>query len=174
MTEGIQLDAVHSMRAAGTEDEALLWRLFSEAKAPWMAAVGLDETQLWPLIEMQFRGRKMTYAAQFPNAADSVLLDDQGVAVGRLLVDRRPDAWRVVDIAILMAHRGKGLGTIALKECQRQCEEAGARLELQVDQGNPARRLYERLGFHAIREDAIAAEMVWNAPGQDRRDAVSE
>jgi ribosomal protein S18 acetylase RimI-like enzyme len=161
MTESIQLAPERGLRAAGSEDEALLWRLFAEDKAAPLAAIGMGEAQSRPLIEMQYRGRKMTYSARYPDAADSILIDDQGAAVGRLLVDRKPDCWRVVDIAILKAYRGKGLGTSALTECQRQCQEAGARMELQVDQGNPARRLYERLGFQATREDAVAVEMVW-------------
>jgi len=152
-----------SLRKAGPEDEPLLYDLFAEDRAAQFAACGMGEAQFKPLIEMQYRGRKMTYAAQYPAAEDSILLDEDGQPVGRLLLDRRPDRWRIVDIAVLVNHRGRGLGTQVLKECQRQCETAEVRMELQVALWNPARRLYERLGFRAIREDAVAVEMVWSA-----------
>jgi ribosomal protein S18 acetylase RimI-like enzyme len=126
----------------------------------------LGEAQLQPLIEMQYRGRKMTYAAQYPEAADSILCvddgGDDGTPVGRLLLDGKPDCWRILDIAVLAAHRGRGLGTRVLKQCQQQAAAAGVKLELQVAPRNPARRLYERLGFHATREDAATVEMVWS------------
>jgi GNAT superfamily N-acetyltransferase len=150
------------LRQAVAEDEPLLYAIFAEERAEQFIGTGLGEAQLQPLIEMQYSGRRMAYAAQYPEAADSILLGEDGRPVGRLLVDRKPDCWRVVDVAVLAEHRGRGLGTEALKECQQQCEAAGARLELQVVPWNPARRLYERLGFHAIREEAAAVEMVWN------------
>ena len=123
---------------------------------------------------MQYRGRKMSWAAQYPDAADSILIADDGTPVGRLLVDRKPHRWRIVDIAVLASHRGRGLGARVLAECRSECGAAGARLELRVAPDNPARRLYERLGFRVTGQDAVAVEMVWNAAGQDRRDDGSE
>jgi ribosomal protein S18 acetylase RimI-like enzyme len=140
----------------------LLFALFAEEKAAPLTVIGLPEAQLNALVQMQYRGRKMTYAAQYPEAEDSILLDHSGEPVGRLLVNRKPDCWRIVDIAVLTKHRGRGLGTRALEECQRQAAAVGARLELQVAPQNPARRIYERLGFRTIREDAVAVEKVWS------------
>jgi len=151
-----------NLRPAGAGDEPLLQALFAEDKAAELAAAGLAEAQIRALVEMQSRGRKMTYAAQYPAAMDSILLDEEGMAVGRLLVDRQPGRWRIVDFAVLAAHRCQGLGTLALQESQRQAAAVGAGMELQVMRFNPARRLYERLGFHAVREDAVIVEMVWS------------
>jgi ribosomal protein S18 acetylase RimI-like enzyme len=82
--------------------------------------------------------------------------------VGYLLLDRKPDRWWIVDIAVLAAHRGRGLGTRVLEECKRRAVAAGAGLQLQVSPLNPARRLYERLGFRNAGEDAVAVQMVWD------------
>lgn len=124
----------------------------------------LQNESLWQsLVTMQYRGRQMTYAAKYPEAVDSILIADDGTPVGRLLVDCRPDRWRIVDIVVLAAHRGRGLGTSVLEWCQLQCAAAGAELRLQVAPTNPARRLYERLGFRLVAEDATAVEMFWSA-----------
>ncbi len=156
-----------SLRQAGPEDEALLYALFAEDKGAQLAAIGLVAAQLQPLIEMQYRGRKMTYAEQYPEATDSILIVFDGTPAGRLLVDRKPDCWRIVDIAVAASCRGRGLGAWALKGCQEQCAAAGARLELQVAFENPARRLYERLGFYAVCESSVAVQMAWNAPEKE-------
>jgi ribosomal protein S18 acetylase RimI-like enzyme len=150
------------MRPAGPEDQGLIDALFYEDRASQFAGTGLAEAQIQMLVGMQARGRSTTYAAQYPAAEDWILLDEEEQPVGRLLLDRHSDRWRIVDIAVLMARHGQGLGARVLRECQRQAVAAGARLELQVRPENPARRLYERLGFEVVSEDAVAAEMVWN------------
>ncbi len=150
------------MRQAGPEDEPLLFALFFEDKVADLAATGLDEAQFLPLIEMQYSGRKMTYETQHPEAENLILIGEDGRPAGRLLLDRKPDCWRVVDIAVLASHRRMGLGTQVLTQCQERCSTAGVRLELQVAAGSPARRLYERLGFQVTRGDAVSVGMVWS------------
>jgi predicted GNAT family acetyltransferase len=59
--------------------------------------------------------------------------------------------------------RGQGLGSSVVRQCQQRAAAAGARLELQVRPENPARRLYERLGFRVAGEAGFAVEMVWSA-----------
>ncbi|MDT0307886.1 GNAT family N-acetyltransferase [Streptomyces sp. DSM 44917] len=54
-------------------------------------------------------------------------------------------------VAIEPAHRGRGLGPRLLNALLRRAEEAGVeRISLSVDDGNPAARLYERLGFVTV------------------------
>lgn len=162
----IQNVLTERMRPAIPQDQALIDELFYQDRAAQFAAAGLAEAQIQSLVQMQARGRQMTYAAQYPAAEDWILLDDHGEPVGRLLLDRQPDCWRIVDFAVLASHRGQGLGTQALREYQRQAAAAGAALKLQVMRFNPARRLYERLGFQAATQDAVAVEMVWSAIGR--------
>jgi ribosomal protein S18 acetylase RimI-like enzyme len=154
------------VRPAGPDDQPLLDALFYEDRAAQFAGVGLAEAQIRPLVEMQARGRQMTYAAQFPTAEDWILLDADGESAGRLLLDRQPGRWRIVDIAVLAARRGRGLGARALEDCQRQAAAAGATLELQVARLRPAQRLYQRIGFQVTREDAVSVNMVWRAGDQ--------
>jgi ribosomal protein S18 acetylase RimI-like enzyme len=66
---------------------------------------------------------------------------------GRLWLDEGDDRLHILDIALLPAWRGRGLGTRCL---QALAEAAGQRpLSIHVEIHNPARRLYERLGFVA-------------------------
>jgi ribosomal protein S18 acetylase RimI-like enzyme len=152
---------ISGSRLATPQDEAFLFRLFAEDSADQLAASGIPELQVQKLVEMQYRGRRTTYAARYPQAENRILITADGKAGGRVLIDRKPAPWHIVDIGVLAADRGKGLATRAIEECQAQCRKAQMRLELQVNPDNPARRLYERLGFRAIQETEISIEMVW-------------
>lgn len=80
----------------------------------------------------------------------------QGAARGYGYVD---DETPELSLALLPEYRGEGVGTALLK---RLLEEAAARytaVSLSVSKGNPARKLYERLGFAVIREDDTSAIM---------------
>jgi ribosomal protein S18 acetylase RimI-like enzyme len=158
------------LRPARPEDEALLFQLFAESQ--WQLEMLRANEALWrSLIDMQYRGRKMTYDQIYASAEDSILCvrnnAGETAGAGRILVDKQPGCWRIVDIAVLGVLRGKGLGTFALQGCMEEAAAAGARLELRVTPGNPARLLYERLGFTVVREDAMDIEMAWNPGSAD-------
>jgi ribosomal protein S18 acetylase RimI-like enzyme len=153
----------HWLRPTCAADEALLFELFAADKRAELALFGVPPTQAEMLVAMQYRGREMTYRSQYPHAEDSVILDENGAPVGRLLVDRAMDRWRIVDFSVLPVRRGNGLGTAVLRNCLSRCEECGASLELAVSRVNRARALYERLGFRATREDAFMIQMAWGA-----------
>jgi len=156
------------LRPAQPEDEQFLFRLFAESQEH-LAALRPNAELFRLLIEMQYRGRKQSYSADFPRAADAILcVDDETRSagpVGRILVDCVPDRWRIVDIAVLAEHRVKGLGSWALRLYQRQSEAAGAKLTLAVRPEHRARRLYERLGFRVIEESPLSLEMEFSAIG---------
>jgi predicted GNAT family acetyltransferase len=61
------------------------------------------------------------------------------------------DVWereiRVVDIAIWPGHRGRGIGTLLLTRVFAEGDAAGKPVSIHVEVFNPARRLYDRLGF---------------------------
>lgn len=69
---------------------------------------------------------------------------------GRLWVDRSGEVTHVLDITLLPAYRRLGLGTALLRELIDEAEAAGRVLSVHVEQFNPARTLYERLGFVAV------------------------
>jgi len=148
------------MRIAQPEDESFLFNLFAESQDQ-LAALRSNEVVWRRLVELQYQGRQISYEARAPEAENLLLLDPQGLPLGRILVDRRPHHWRIVDLALTQAWRGRGIGTQVLRELQLQAAVAEASLELQVAPLNPARRLYERMGFCAVSEDAQAIEMVW-------------
>jgi ribosomal protein S18 acetylase RimI-like enzyme len=60
-----------------------------------------------------------------------------------------------MDIALLPERRGRGIGTRLLQELLDAGRASGRSVSIHVERENPARRLYERLGFHAVGEHGI-------------------
>jgi ribosomal protein S18 acetylase RimI-like enzyme len=66
-----------------------------------------------------------------------------------------------VAVAVREGHRGEGVGARLLRELAEIARIRGyARLSLSVDTQNPARRLYERLGYEEIGADEDGMRML--------------
>jgi len=115
---------------------------------------------------MQFDAQDRHYRARFPDARFDVV-ERGGAPIGRLIVVRAEDEIRVLDIALLPEHRGSGAGSALLRELLAEAAARSKRVAIHVERANPARRLYERLGFRVeADEDSIYLFMVWRAEAQ--------
>ena len=149
-----------TIRPATPGDDPLLLSLFAEEKAAELLPLGLEAEQLRPLLEMQCRGRPFSYS-EAATAADHILCTADGTAVGRILVDRKPECLHVMDVAVLTAYRNRGFATQALQQIKDEAGKASLPVRLRVMQNNPAERLYQRLGFTQVSRDEISLNMEW-------------
>jgi ribosomal protein S18 acetylase RimI-like enzyme len=78
-----------------------------------------------------------------------------------MLVGQEPAGLHLIDIAVLGEHRNQGIGAALIRELQGECEMQGLTLRLQVLRGNPAIRLYQRLGFVQSGADPMYLQMEW-------------
>ena len=149
-----------SFRAAVLpDDEPFLENLYASTRDDLNGFI-TDKSQLRHLLQMQHKAQQASYLAVFPNAAHDILLLG-GKAIGRLIVDRRADAVHGVDLALLPEVRGKGIGTIVLRNLFKECEATRVPLIFHVLKTNPARRLYERLGCIVTGGDITHFSMEW-------------
>lgn len=84
---------------------------------------------------------------------DIQLLLWQGEPAGMLKWRDEPEAWHIVQVQLLPAHQGRGLASALLGALCAQASDQGRPMLLSVLVNNPARRLYERLGFHVTGEE---------------------
>ena len=78
-----------------------------------------------------------------------------GQPAGRLYVARWEDEIRIVDIALLPEFRGRGLGSALLADLMAEADAAGKPLSIHVETNNPARSLYDRLGFEVAEDRGV-------------------
>jgi ribosomal protein S18 acetylase RimI-like enzyme len=71
---------------------------------------------------------------------------------------------RLVDIAVLPRQANQGIGTALLEDLLARAREAGLPVTLHVDLTNPARHLYERLGFVSVSVDELRTLMRYDPP----------
>jgi len=101
-----------------------------------------------------------------PEASQIVLV--AGHEAGVLAVEQRPDALFIANIAIVPEQQGRGLGAALIDAVLAEAARSGAATRLQVLRVNPARHLYERLGF-AIEGETPTHYLLCAAPqGPDR------
>lgn len=64
-------------------------------------------------------------------------------------------------VAVWEGHRGEGVGTRLMAAIEMAAREAGfSQMSLSVDADNPARRLYERLGYEELTVDEGGVRML--------------
>jgi ribosomal protein S18 acetylase RimI-like enzyme len=150
------------LRPATSEDETFLRQLFATTRADELALMAWDENQKEAFIAMQFNAQKQQYAMSYPAAQHSlILLND--VPIGRQMIDRGESEFTLVDIALLPAHRSAGIGTHLIENLMAEAASAGKSVALNVWHSNPAKRLYQRMGFTtAIDDGGMYCEMRWN------------
>jgi ribosomal protein S18 acetylase RimI-like enzyme len=154
-----------SLRPACDGDAPFLRELFETARPDAAILAAWPELVRRPFLDQQFQFQTLHYARVYPDA-DRLLVIADGVPIGRMILSRQFEQWCVVDIALLPAWRSQGLGTLLLQRVKAAAATAAPCVRLSVDVRNPARRLYERLGFAAVEErDGMAnVEMEWRAP----------
>lgn len=87
----------------------------------------------------------------------------RGEDIGLLKVARDVDPWELIQIQLLATSRRQGLGKALLNELLVEAKAARKSVVLGVLCANPARRLYERLGFRVVGQSNFAYQMRFDA-----------
>jgi len=147
-----------SLRPATTDDEPFLRKLFASTRMDEFKFLA-DPGQLEALVSMQFNLQRQQYESGYPAADHSIILQD-GQPVGRLFVDEGEREVTLVDVALLPECRNRGIGKYLLDQLLAKAAMSHKTVRLHVVKTNPARRLYERLGFTIAGEDGMYFEMI--------------
>ncbi len=149
-----------TLRVALPEDVAFLARLYGDTRRREVSAWGWPAEQQEWFLQMQFDAQRRSYLSSFPDALDRIALRDDA-PIGRILTHHETSSMRLIDIALIEEQRQQGIGTRLLRNLIQECQERNCPLRLQVAQGNPAMRLYQRLGFEQTVSDTMYLSMEW-------------
>ncbi|NVK74010.1 MAG: GNAT family N-acetyltransferase [Oceanospirillaceae bacterium] len=122
-------------RKATKEDMDYLFVLRKESMTPHIEAVGLiyDDAEDINRIEYRF------------DCAKIILVD--GVISGLIKVVEEGNEWDLIQIQIDSFLRGQGIGKRVIADILERAFSNGASVKLSVLRSNPAKELYEMLGF---------------------------
>lgn len=147
-------------RPQNDADRPFLAMLYASTREAEMAVVAWDDEQKQKFVEWQFEAQSSHYRENYAEA-DFLIIEQGGTPIGRLYIDRGPIEIEIIDIALLPQYRGAGLGAGLLRDILREGEESGKPVTIYVEHFNPARHLYDRLGFQHIDTNGVYHLMKW-------------
>lgn len=133
------------------EDRPFLRAVYGATRWEELAPTGWTDAQKDAFLDHQFEAQDAHYTGNYDHATYSVIVVD-GYPAGRLYVARWADEIRIMDIALLPAARGRGVGTSLLRALIDEAATGDKKVSIHVEAENPAMRLYERLGFVKVEE----------------------
>jgi ribosomal protein S18 acetylase RimI-like enzyme len=153
-----------TLRPQGDGDTGFLRRLYAGTRADELSRLPWTEEEKQSFLTMQFEAQTRHYSSYYADA-ELLVIEDAAGPIGRLYLQRRDDEIRVVDIALLPEHRGRGIGSALMQRVLEEARRTGIACRIHVEAANPALHLYRRLGFRQVDESGVYLLMEWR---QDR------
>jgi ribosomal protein S18 acetylase RimI-like enzyme len=142
------------LRPVEEADRAFLVDLYGSTREDELAQVAWDAATKRTFVEQQFAAQDAHYRQNYPGATLD-LVEVDGEPAGRLYVFRGATDIRIMDIALAPPFRGRGIGTKLLRSLIDEADASGRKLSIHVEYNNPARALYDRLGFRPAGEHGV-------------------
>lgn len=156
------------LRRAVEDDLPFLAEVYASTRREEIAKLPWSEDEKETFLRWQFDSQHRHYQEYYPGCEFLVVErdgeDGPSEPIGRIYVDRWQDQIRLVDVALLSEHRGRGLGGALLRELLAEGDARGLPVTIHVEYNNPALRLYRRLGFRHVDSNGIYYLMRWE-PG---------
>lgn len=132
--------------------------LYRSTREEELIQTNWTEQQKQQFVLMQFMAQKADYERKFPDALQQII-HYKKKAAGRLYTSETENSIHIIDIALLPQYRNKGIGKFLLQQLIAKAKKQRKTISLQVIKTNPAKNLYNRLGFVSIREDGLREYM---------------
>lgn len=152
-----------SLRSETELDEPFLDRLYASTRTDEMAQVPWPPDAVASFLRQQSALQRAHYRQHYANAL-LLIIERSGHPIGRLYLYETGDEVRVMDIALLPAERGQGLGTTLLTAVMDHARGNGQRVTLHVEPSNAAQRLYTRAGFRLVERRGVYDFLEWIPP----------
>lgn len=149
---------MYTLRSAESGDFEALFTLYREGRQRSMErALGA-----WDGVDA-----RRAFAELF-RAFDLQVVEHEGAPIGAMAVDWDDDPVALVSLDVVPALRGRGWGTRLVGDLIRQARRRNRDVEVRLRRADPARRLFTRLGFERVDEDATHFVLRWSATPEAR------
>jgi ribosomal protein S18 acetylase RimI-like enzyme len=157
------------LRPAVSADAEFMREVYIAGRWAELAVTGWPEEIKRTFLRDQYRLQTLHYDQHYADAARMVV-EREGEPVGKLVLGALDTEVRIIDIGLLPAWRGRGIGEMLITFVQEAAAGSGhRRVTLHVESNNPAKSLYRRLGFRLIEERGIYEFLAWDKPMQDEQ-----
>jgi ribosomal protein S18 acetylase RimI-like enzyme len=147
-----------TLRPIADADMEFLLALYGTTREEELKRVDWTPEQKAAFVRHQFEAQHLHWQENYTATRWDLIVCD-GEPIGRLYVARWPEDIRIVDITLMPDRRGTGIGTHLIRELIAEGDASGRRVSIHVEMYNPARRLYERLGFVRAGEHGVYLRM---------------
>jgi ribosomal protein S18 acetylase RimI-like enzyme len=148
-----------SLRLVTDDDDIVLRRVYASTREEELALTDWSDDQKRNFVEMQYAAQQQSYS-RYVDAECFVVLHDAD-PVGRLYLQHRTDVLSIVDLSLLTAWRGVGIGGAILAALLKRAESEGKAVRMYVEKFNPALRLYLRHGFCQLEDKGVYLLLEW-------------
>jgi ribosomal protein S18 acetylase RimI-like enzyme len=152
-----------SLRPEQPGDEGFLFEVYAGTREEELALTNWDEPMRRVFLNQQFNAMRQGYRSMFPSG-QFLIIELDGQAAGRMVIDRGANEIRVVDLALLPAQRNRGIGTLLMRQVCAGAAEAQKPVRLCVLKNNRAFHWYVRLGFVKTGEQGLYDDLEWCPP----------
>ena len=135
-----------SLRAIAPDDMEFLYSLYRSNRLDEMARIGWGEAEQEAFLRQQFHAQHTHYHQHYLGAHFDVI-EREGEPIGRLYVHRTEGQIGLMEITLRPEWRNRGIGGGLTRELLQEAAQQEKSVVLYVEPENPAKRLYERLGF---------------------------
>jgi ribosomal protein S18 acetylase RimI-like enzyme len=143
-------------RPAGPKDRPFAERLYLEVMRPLLEELGeWDEAALVQHFRKGYRREEVSLVVQGRSR------------IGWLQVTEQPDSLMLSQIHLVRNARNRGIGSALLRDLMARADRERRPVMLWVVKNNPARQLYERLGFRVVGAESYKLRMEWTPPSLD-------
>lgn len=157
-------DSTISARLVQEDDAPFLLELYASTRMEELALVPWTDEQRQAFLSMQFAAQQDHYRKQYPRAIHEIVLVNER-PVGQLYVARLEHEMRIIDFTIMPDQRNAGVGSFLLRRLLDEAALAVKVVRIYVEDFNPSRRLFERMGFKQVDKEGIHLLMEWTAGG---------
>jgi ribosomal protein S18 acetylase RimI-like enzyme len=164
MNESIDRRSI-TYRPLRDDDRDFLVVLYASTRVDEMQYLPWPPEQKAQFVVMQYEAQTAHYADEY-DPSGFFIIEQDGKPIGRLYRHREDNDIHIVDISLIPEVRGGGLGTVLLQEILDEAASQGLTASIYVEHFNPAKRLYQRLGFKEIGENGVYHLMRWEAPAE--------
>ena len=149
------------LRLAREGDEGFLRLVYAESRREELDQVVWPEGVREQFLRSQFDAQATHYVKHYAGV-EFLIIELAGTRAGRLYVQRTSSEILVMDIALIPEFRGKGIGTVLLRQILDEGQSSARIVTMHVEKFNPALRLYERLGFRIAEDQGVYWLLQWS------------